>query len=82
MQVKIADETEAKLIELAGGKNKVGMYLDQVVAMLYEMQSKEEDERDAVLAREIREAIERGERETVSLAEVEADLRAKGRLSV
>jgi hypothetical protein len=43
---------------------------------------KQEDERDAALAREIRAAIARGERETVSLAEVEAELRAKGLLSV
>jgi hypothetical protein len=104
IHAKVSDLTKERLQALAGGPRKIGVYLDELVTMLYEVQTeldtaiakaqrdvlveamakrrRREDARDAALAREIREAVERGERATVPLAEVEAELRAKGRLSV
>jgi hypothetical protein len=104
IHAKVSDVTKERLQELAGGPRKIGVYLDEVVAMLYEAQEEldtamaaakrdviaatiakrvaKEDALDAALAKAGREAYERGERETVTLEEVEAELRAKGLLSV
>jgi predicted DNA-binding protein len=109
IRAKVKDETKDRLEELAGGPRKVGVYLDQVVLMLYEAQTEldtaiqeaqrgviisaiakgtsvmkkatKEDLEDFAKAKAIREAIERGERETVPWEEVKEDLKVKGLLS-